>query len=271
MLASNQPQRESLRATLVVASDVHIQHMADRRGCLLLDLVERLSSDVEVLVLNGDIFDFCFGDAAYFRRKFRPLGEALEATVRRGIRVVFVEGNHEVHMDRSGWAGVEFVLAKDFALTLRGGERIKITHGDLITDDPLYRAFRGLVKSQFARRAASYLPGSWLDAYSLRHAKISRSRDPYRTLDHARILAAFRGWLDEGVFDHGIIGHFHVPYAEPRNGRSGLLLSVDSWDRPNALIYRDGRFLRVHLQEPGRPFVVEPVASLFDSEPISGA
>ncbi len=263
MPPSLQAQGDSLTASLVLASDVHIQHMADRRGRLLLDLIERLSSEVEVLVLNGDIFDFCFGDAAYYRRKFRPLGEALEAAAKRGIRVVFVEGNHEVHMDRSGWSGVEFVLARDFALTLRSGERIKISHGDLITEDPLYRAFRGLIKSQFARRAASYIPGGWLDAYSLRHAKISRSQDRYRTLNHQRILDAFRAWVDEGAFDHGIIGHFHVPYAEPRQGRPGLLLSVDSWDRPNALIYRDGQFQRVHLQEPGLPFIAEPVASLF--------
>ncbi len=253
---------DTLDAALVVASDIHLKHLADSRGKLLLDVLARLGR-VEYLVLNGDIFDFCLGDSRYFQNKFRPLGEALSDVSRRGTKVLFVEGNHEFHMTAVGWQGVEFVTERDRVVTLSTGETVKISHGDLITDDFWYRAFRGLVKSRVARYGARLVPGSWLDAYSLKHASISRAQDKYRKLDHARILGAFNRWLADGAYDHGVIGHFHVPYAEKRDTHDGLMLSVDSWDLPNLLIFKDARFQRVFLREVGAPFVFDATESIF--------
>jgi UDP-2,3-diacylglucosamine hydrolase len=253
----------TLEAPLVVASDVHLRTLEDRRGELLVDALGRLGRGVEWLVLNGDVFDFCFGGSRYFRRKFAGLGAILEAIATRGTRVVFVEGNHEFHLDEIGWRGVE-VVDRPIVATLRDGTRVKIAHGDLVLDDPWYRAFRGLIKSRFIRTGASLLPGSWLDGYSLRHAAVSRSRDKYRTLDHARILGAFNRWLRDEEAQHGVIGHFHVPYAERRELGDGLLLSVESWDNPNLLVYGDGRFQRIHLAAPGVPFRAEPAESIFN-------
>lgn len=249
-----------LQAALVVLSDVHMQHLADKRARLLLDLCARLSPEVEYFVLNGDIFDFCFGGSDYFRRKFRPFGQALADVASRGTQVVFVEGNHEFHIAEIGWSGVKIVTERDLALVLHDGTRVKISHGDLITDDPLYRAFRNLVKSKSARFGANFIPGGWLDAYSLRHAKVSRAQDKYRRLEHGKILQAAFRWATGA--EYGIIGHFHVPYAEPKID-GGLLLSVESWDNPNALIYKDGGFFRTFLHDIGAPFVLEPAQSLF--------
>lgn len=254
----------TLDAALVVASDIHLRHLSDERGRLLLDVLARLGR-VEYLVLNGDIYDFCMGDSPYFKRKFAALGKALEEVARRGTKVVFVEGNHEFHMRDIGWDGVEFIVERDYVVTLSSGERIKFSHGDLITDDFWYRAFRGLVKSRVALVLAKLLPGSWLDAYSLKHASVSRAQDKYRKLDHSRILAAFNRWLGDGSYDHGVIGHFHVPYAEKRETHDGLMLSVDSWDSPNLLVYKDGRFQRIFLRAPGEIFLFEGAESVFKS------
>ena len=56
----------TIDAALVVASDIHLQSMEDPRARLLMDALSRLSQSVECLVLNGDIFDFCFGPSRYF-------------------------------------------------------------------------------------------------------------------------------------------------------------------------------------------------------------
>lgn len=247
-----------LNASLVVASDVHLREADDDRSKLLLDVLSRLGPGVECLVLNGDIFDFCLGDSRYFQNKFRAIGVALADVAARGIRVVFVEGNHEFHMESVGWPGVEIIQTFDLTITVKSGESFRITHGDLLTRDPLYRAFRGLVKSRLARFCASFIPGSWLDAYALKHAKVSRAQDKYRRLDHQRILGAFSRWLSSVDADHGIIGHFHIPYAEKQARSDGLMLSVESWDRPNLLVFADHRFHRIHLSAVGAPFVPEP-------------
>lgn len=256
-----------LDGSLVVASDVHLREPDDERSRLLLDVIARVGAGVEYFVLNGDIFDFCFGGGGYWRRKFAGLGEALAGLAARGVRVLFVEGNHEFHLDRIGWQGVEVVQERDFLIALKSGTRIKITHGDRLSDDPLYKVFRGLVKSQVAHACAHFIPGSWLDAYALKHSKVSRSHDKYRRLDHERILGAFNRWLGSGEADHGIIGHYHVPYAEKRETHDGLMLSVESWDRPNLLVFADGGFHRVFLGDPGAAFRMEPVESLFRDRP----
>jgi len=254
---------DSLRAELVVVSDVHLRTIDDARSLLLRDALRRLDPAVEHLVLNGDIFDFCSGDAPYYRAKFAPLGEELATIAARGTRVTFVEGNHEIGMRQVGWPGVEVVDERDLVVALKSGTRIKVCHGDLIIDDPWYRAFRGLIKSRVGTAIARTVPGSWIDAYAMKHASISRSQDKYRTLDHGRILAAFDRWLAEGACEHGIIGHFHVPYAEPRPGGGGCMMSVESWDRPNFLLFGDGVFARTYPKEKGAPFVVSPAESVF--------
>jgi UDP-2,3-diacylglucosamine hydrolase len=250
------------RAELVVVSDVHLRQPDDRRCRLLVNLVRQLGQTTEYFVLNGDIFDFCFGDSSYFRDKFQELGEALQTAVKQGIKVVFIEGNHEFHMECLGWNGIEIVKEHSRTVTLRSGTTIKIGHGDLITDDRAYRAFRGLIKSDFVRGVAKRVPGRWLDAYALKHAKVSRGQDRYRKLDHHRILAAFSRFLSDGDYHHGIIGHFHVPYAEKRETADGLMLSVESWDQPNALTFDTGSFYRVFF-DIGAPAKIEPAESIF--------
>lgn len=253
------PLDQALKAQLVIVSDVHLQSMADTRGALLLSLIERLGRPIEYFVLNGDVFDFCFGGSAYFRRKFKDLGQALTALARTGTRVVFIEGNHEFHLQGMQWPEVEIVAQRDYAITLSSGERVKISHGDLLKNDPLYAAFRNVIKSPLATLLARSVPGSWLDAYAIRHARFSRAQDKYRRLDHNLILACFERWLDDellnsdattasGRFDHGVIGHFHVPYAEKRQRDAGSMLCVESWEqRPNLLAYGRGAWIRAYL------------------------
>jgi len=252
-----------LSAQLVVASDIHLRTLDDPRGSLLMDALGRLTDTVECVVLNGDIFDFCFGDGDYFRAKFQPLGDLLKRTQERGIQVVFIEGNHEFHLDRIGWGGMTIVQGDHHIVRLTTGERIKIGHGDLMLREPAYELFRATLKSSLVRRASGCIPGRWLDGYALRHASFSRSRDAYRKIDHTRILTAAEQWLAEGAFDHGIFGHFHIPYCERRANGSGMLVSVESWDRPNLLTYVDGSFGRVYLHQPGAPFTPSPATSLF--------
>ena len=272
-IAEDQPTEQSstkqsnfLRQTLVVASDLHLTGLDDRRGALLLDVLARISTDdVELVVLNGDIFDFCLGTSSYFQQKFAALGEALSKLCTGGVRVILVEGNHDFHLDGLEWVGVEVVKEQNIDLVV-GHTQIRFSHGDLIRNDRLYRIFRKVVKSKFVAAAASWLPGRWLDRYALGHAKISRASDRYRQLDHHGLLGDCETWMADLPVAHGILGHFHVPYYEDRQTGRGKLICVESWDNPNILCFDSVKFSRVYLAEPGQPFLLQPPQSYMTSQ-----
>jgi UDP-2,3-diacylglucosamine hydrolase len=250
MLTLTRAESGPIDAELVVASDIHLRNLDDARGQLLLATLDRLAPSVRTLVLNGDVFDFCYGGGRYFRAKYARLAAALERCAARGLKVVLVEGNHEFHMRLAGWTSVEIVDG-DYVVPLSSGESVRFMHGDLLRDDPLYRAFRRLIKSSATRFAANMVPGRALDAYALGHARASRSRDKYRTLDLEAFTADYERWITAHEGNHGIVGHFHVDYARRRADGKGLMMCVESWgQQPNLLVFRGGRWERIVVGRP---------------------
>src|SRR4051812_31574635 len=70
MLTETPAPSGPIDAELVVASDIHLRSLDDARGKLLLATIDRLAPTVRTLVLNGDVFDFCYGGGRYFRAKY---------------------------------------------------------------------------------------------------------------------------------------------------------------------------------------------------------
>jgi UDP-2,3-diacylglucosamine hydrolase len=252
-------------APLLVVSDIHLNHVGDDRSRLLLQVLEGVSqSEVEYLVFMGDIFDFCLGSHPYFQRKFQAIGRALEKVVESGTQVIYLEGNHEFKLASLPWKGVQVIPEGTHVIRLKSGETIQMAHGDLIYSHNMYRAFRRFVKSPLVTGVARLLPGPWMDRLATKSSEVSRAQDQYRQIEHDKILAAVDAWLEAGPGDFGIFGHFHVPYAEPRRDRrKGGLFSVECWDRPNVLAFKDGRFHRYYFDaqadaeawQPAEPLV----------------
>lgn len=254
------------RADLVVVSDCHIRQPDDLRATTLVALIDSLSGDTcKVFLLLGDIFDFFLAGSHYFERRFAALGVALSALSQRGTRVIYVEGNHEFHLPRLSWSGIEFWTQKSHTLIL-AGRKIAISHGDVIYASPNYLRFRAALKSAPIHLIARTMPATFLNTYALGHAKVSRSQDKYRTVDHAALIATMTQWVDDADCDDGIFGHFHVPYGEPTPKRGGRIMSVESWDRPNILFLKDGSYYRTHITHSDAGVVtadsLEPVKPL---------
>ena len=256
-------------AEFVAVSDIHLEHPGDDRGRVLLEVIDAcISSNVQCFALLGDIFDFCLGGTGYFSKKFAAVGERLEALAASGTRVVFIEGNHEFALAKMGWRGVEVVSEseRERGMTWRSasGKKILMTHGDLFYAPDTYLAFRKLIKSRPSLFAVSMIPGLLMDAYALRHARASRSRDPYRIINESAILEDARKFAGEKEADHLLFGHFHIPWAEPLRDKNGegssdsLLLCMNSWDKPNVLIFDGKNFHRGFGTAPGKPMAFSP-------------
>jgi UDP-2,3-diacylglucosamine hydrolase len=234
--------------SLLVVSDVHLKDLEEDNAQTLFGIIrEAATLRPEYFILLGDIFDFSLGSNAYYKRKFAKLGEELTALAKTGIKVIFFEGNHEFNVENFGWDGIEFVPEGTRILKFKSGKSVALSHGDLIYSSQVYRRFRSVVKSFPVKLVASFFPGKLLDHLTLKSSELSRAQDKYRTMDHAEILAAAENWLGHCGADDGIFGHFHIPYAEKRRDGNGRILSLDCWEKPNALVLAEDEYYRINI------------------------
>lgn len=237
---------------IIIISDVHI---SDCDSCpryqLLKNFIAKVDpSETTTLVLLGDIFDFALGSHRYFQKKFSDFYRELQKINRKGIRVVFVEGNHEFFIDRMPWDGVEFATKKNFQLLLKNGAEIKFSHGDLLLNEWSYKVFRTCLRNGLAREVSKLVPGSWLDRFALYLARKSRQKSKDRQMDFNRIIPCFDRWQTDGSQDLCVVGHFHYPFALQnsealKNSRFEFsLVGLPSWGQPNALVVNSAHIMR---------------------------
>ena len=240
----------SIRHELVVISDVHLRTTDDERGRLLLHLLSRLeTANVRYLVLLGDIFDFCVGYSPYFQEKFAPIGHALTRIAQLGVKVYFVEGNHEFLMRSLPWPSIEFVTELDLKLKLSNGNSLVLAHGDLLRAPWHYRLYTQFIRSRLVRLIALRMPQAILDRCALSISARSRKRGYSRQIAHKAIVASITQWAKTRGADFGVVGHFHVPYDVKDGTGKPRIFCLDSWDKPNCLTYDAGRFYRIYLKE----------------------
>lgn len=238
---------------LVAISDVHLVDMDSPRGGILLGLLDWLEKEVrpQYFILMGDIFEFYLGNSRYFADKFAPLWAALHQISKVGTKVIFIEGNHEFELKNARCAGVQFMTASSETLLLESGARIAVGHGDLIYSNLNYRLFRSLVKSRCVQLMVKGVPGPIIDGYALRHAKLSRAADRYRSLVHSEVLSAMKGWALKDDVESVLFGHFHVPYSsffECEQKIRRRIVSFESWEQPNLLTRAKGEYQRLSYQ-----------------------
>ncbi len=235
------------QASLVIASDVHIRAVTDPCYGLLCQLVEQAQRKcVKTFVLNGDIFDFFFGWGTYFAAKYERLFQSLSALSSTGCDVWFVVGNHEFGMEPVAQR-YNFSLVPSQGRVWVGpdGRRVLIAHGDLLSPDPWYDAFRSVVRNPLTNVLAWIFPPRLLDRMTLWFATTSRKKDKYRVLNHEKIIEAAKVKLAETNAHDIVFGHFHYPYDEDLGG-GRRMLSVSSWEQPSCLVRApSGDFKRV--------------------------
>jgi UDP-2,3-diacylglucosamine hydrolase len=237
---------------LIVFSDVHLKTEHDERGALLLKLLSDVDTNqTRHLVLLGDIFDFCFGASPYFHKKFRRYGQELSRLSREGVKIYFIEGNHEFMMNELPWDGVKFIKKGDLQITLHDGTKVSFTHGDTLQAPWHYRLYSQTVRSKLAKLCASQIPQRYLDKLALAISAKSRDISYSHKIDHKKILAKIRSWIITQSSDVGIVGHFHIPYDIKYPKQHCRIFGLDSWDKPNSLSYNEGVFYRTYFETDG--------------------
>jgi UDP-2,3-diacylglucosamine hydrolase len=144
--------------TIALLGDAHLRER-DPEVEAFLGFLDRLPGSASVLAILGDLFAAWIGRADLVRPHHERVVAALRRLHGRGVRVLYVEGNHDFFLRRL-YAGdpFEVIAETDLEIDL-AGRRIHLAHGDLMNrHDRQYRAWRRLSKSRPFFAAFNLLP-----------------------------------------------------------------------------------------------------------------
>lgn len=142
-------------------SDLHLDAARPRTMARFLRFLEQTAPKAQALYLLGDVFEYWAGDDDVDDAFNQRIVTALHSLGERGVELFWIAGNRDFlvgeHVARQ--AGMR--LLDDPTVLTRNGQRIVLTHGDLLcTDDHAYQAFRAQVRDpgwqqQFLSQALS--------------------------------------------------------------------------------------------------------------------
>ena len=227
-------------------SDIHLRDINERNSAILLRFLHSLLQDSEAthLFLLGDIFDLWVGDSDVFQRKFQALVDAIHEVKKKGIEVVYFEGNHDVHV-KGFWENKfnipVWVDAKNYHL---GPWKVRMEHGDFINPkDEKYLKYRATIRQPHMERLAYIIPGKLLDTAGLFAAKLSRKKSSVRRRDsEEQLRQMIREYatlqFQKEPYDFFITGHMHIKddFEVQKDGKKGRSINLGSWfEAPQAL------------------------------------
>ena len=209
---------------VTVVSDVHMRHPDDERTKMFCWFLDQLV-DSDILVLLGDIFDFINARQSFYYKMWLPVFSKLRALRNRGIKIVFIEGNHDYGFEHNPYSEISdcFDFCGDFIAQVQHEKigNVLLLHSDDVVCPPAYRMFRGLVKSRIFQALMSPIPGAATSALFSRYASISRSKDEYRTLSGEFLTKCVDDFITKKAFNFSntsvcIFGHIHVCLDDKR-------------------------------------------------------
>jgi UDP-2,3-diacylglucosamine hydrolase len=228
----------------IFVSDAHLTGRDRAEMEVFLSFLEAERGRMGHLVLLGDLFEFFFrfgpgrgegGERDLPFQEYLPVLRGLERLSREGVRITYVEGNHDFGLDGlfQEQFGMEVSVYPEAAEERLGGRRTFLAHGDFPNPGPWsQRAFRRVLRNGWTYGLMRIL-GERISRWVAR-----RLNDRSYLRNHAgagdAAPPAFRGFARrkflEG-YDVVILGHSHVPerVTEDVEGRSCLYVNTGAW------------------------------------------
>jgi UDP-2,3-diacylglucosamine hydrolase len=133
--------------TALFISDLHLDPQRPHSTREFLAFMERRARDAERLYILGDLFEAWIGDDDD-DPGLAPILASLTAVARGGTICHFMHGNRDFLVGQSFAARTGFQLLGDYDTIDLYGERVLLTHGDLLcTDDERYMTLRATVRA----------------------------------------------------------------------------------------------------------------------------
>ncbi|MBL7543509.1 MAG: UDP-2,3-diacylglucosamine diphosphatase [Bdellovibrionaceae bacterium] len=234
-------------------SDIHLKSLDEKSSrLLLLFLEETWAQEPGDIYLLGDIFDIWVSNHSFFKKKYKPLIDQFRTVKDKGFRVVYFEGNHDLHLKRFWKDELGFEVYFDVEYFSIDALVFRLEHGDLINlEDQAYQRLRRVLRTDWMLMLGYWLPGRFWNWFGEKWSHTSRRMsDVYQEDRKNAILNMIRNHaqkaVDEKYFDVIVTGHMHIKddfTFQSKNGKSVRSINLGSWlDVPKILKYKDGTF-----------------------------
>jgi UDP-2,3-diacylglucosamine hydrolase len=200
-------------------SDVHIKRPHDDADQLLMSFLKHpLVGKSDYILLLGDIFDLMCGPHQKYLEDYAHIFDQINELVKQGKRVHFIEGNHDVHLEKlflRYWTNGEVLPKQSPVLEEIAGKKYYFSHGDEHDiDNDSYHQYKSLILSSPLRVVANYLmPYEVLHFIGEKASNLSRKKGR-KSFDEEKVRLKFREGVETVVrgsdLDFVIGGHSHV-------------------------------------------------------------
>jgi UDP-2,3-diacylglucosamine hydrolase len=198
--------------TALFVSDLHLSDQRPDTTRAFLSFLDGPARATRDLYILGDLFEYWVGDddASILSR---TVSDAMVELVRAGIGTFFVAGNRDFLLGERYAASCGMRILPDPALIEIGGNRVLLSHGDILcTDDLAYQDYRARVRDPAWRAAFLTRPLAERrrvaeelrrQSEQAKHEKAVEIMD----VNPAAVDALFRDW----AYPTLIHGHTHRP------------------------------------------------------------
>jgi UDP-2,3-diacylglucosamine hydrolase len=140
----------TIAGTARFISDLHLrEERPDLTQRFAAFLADTAVSNVEVLFILGDLFEYWIGDDDLDAPFNEEVCNLLRSAADMGPRICFIAGNRDFLVGERFAASARMELLPETAVVTAGGTATLLMHGDTVcTDDLPYQEFRRMVRSR---------------------------------------------------------------------------------------------------------------------------
>lgn len=233
-------------------SDIHLKSLDDESSRLLLLFLQNIwpkaPGDIYLL---GDIFDIWVSNHSVFIKKYALLIDELKKVKRQGFKVVYFEGNHDLHLKKFWKQELGFDVYYDVGYFSLEGKTFRLEHGDLINQKDIeYLKLRRFLRTPTMIALGHWLPGQFWNVVGEKWSSTSRKTTlAYQQQKNAEVVSMIREHAKSEVlkrpFDCIVSGHMHVidDFEFEANGKKVRSFNLGTWlDGAKILKFENGKF-----------------------------
>lgn len=217
-------------------SDTHLGTSYDtdsrERERRVVDWLQSIADDASTLYLVGDMLDYWYEYRTVVPRGFVRFFGALASLADRGVKIVWLTGNHDIWLFDYLRNEIGLEVADHELTPTIGDKRFFIAHGDGVGRVPRsFRVIRRLFRNRFCQWLYASVHPRWTVALAHRWSAGSRKREtanpPFAGRDESLVEFALDELSRNPSINYFVFGHRHLTVDIPLTGECRFIILGD--------------------------------------------